>query len=294
MTTPSFSPWLALVIGNTRLHWGYFSQGKLTGCWHTAPLSVAAARQLVEHQFQAEAWQRITSAIDSPSTELADNFPQAPLQASDLWMASVVPEQTHLWQTVAKQGHVVARSQIPLQSLYPTCGIDRAMTLLGAGARVGWPCLVIDGGTALTFTAGIQQPDGSRQLYGGAILPGLRLQTEALQGKTALPNDLIPANAELANLNSLVPERWAMATSDAISSGLFYSLSATLIDYLTNWWQQFPSGHALLTGGDASWLHHALQQRTPEIASRVHIEHSLMFYGLQTYRSNLLRTIAES
>lgn len=51
-----------------------------------------------------------------------------------------------------------------------------------------WPVLVIDCGSALTFTAA----DASGRLAGGAILPGVRLQLAVLGSRTAqLPSDVV-------------------------------------------------------------------------------------------------------
>jgi len=44
----------------------------------------------------------------------------------------------------------------------------RALAVLGAGKKYGFPCLVIDAGTALTFTG----VDRDKKLVGGAIDPG--------------------------------------------------------------------------------------------------------------------------
>ena len=41
-------------------------------------------------------------------------------------------------------------------------GIDRALAGFGAGKQFGFPCLVIDAGTALTFTA----IDPQKQFFG--------------------------------------------------------------------------------------------------------------------------------
>lgn len=51
----------------------------------------------------------------------------------------------------------------------------------------GWPVMVVDCGSALTFTAG----DKEGKLGGGAILPGVRLQLAALGTRTAqLPSNV--------------------------------------------------------------------------------------------------------
>ena len=293
--------WLALIIGNTRLHWGYFYQESLVGSWHTPHLTEAIAAHLSQSRFQATAWQsnspHITPHIyawtDQITCSKMADFPESPVLLRDLWIASAVPDQAQLWKAQGNAVTIVMRSHIPITKLYDTLGIDRAITLLGAGTTTGWPCLVIDGGTALTFTAAKANNPDRGEFYGGAILPGLRLQREALSQKTSVLADFVKqgqpeASSSLKEEAEQRPERWAMDSIGAIASGLHYSLTATLLDYLQDWWQHFPQGNVLMTGGDATLLHQLLQQRTPEIASRVQVNSELMFYGMQAYRQNLL------
>ncbi|MEO1791774.1 MAG: pantothenate kinase [Cyanobacteria bacterium J06629_19] len=298
-TVTEQTPWIALVIGNTRLHWGYFEQSRLSAVWHTPHLTQPVIHQLRQTPMRPSIWQAIAEGSNvsdiSDQTESLSSS-KAVTSHLELWIASAVPAQSALWLTsdaVDRQqdrqkgsSHIstyqVERSHLPLTNIYNTLGIDRAINLLGAGRVTGWPVVVIDGGTALTFTAGTHDEEDQPRFYGGAILPGLRLQRESLAQKTAALEPHIP---ERENAESALPARWATETKGAIASGLTYSMTATLTDYLNDWWAQFPKGKAILTGGDATFLHQCLQQRTPEIASRVLINQDLMFYGLQTYRT---------
>ena len=293
--TPAY--WLALVIGNTRLHWGYFCREKFLGSWHTPHLTEAIATQLQQSNFRLEGWQAVTAWAEGYTPFELDLLPTEDIASSSIWVASVVLDQSDLWRGPARLAQFVERSQIPLSGLYPTLGIDRAINLLGAGDLEGWPVLVIDAGTAITFTAGVDSA-----IYGGAILPGLKSQQEALAQKTAVLARFMPAMNALSldslsldslSLDSLdaeadaeaaLPERWAGNTEGAIASGLTYGITATVIDYLQSWWQQFPTGKAVITGGDGPAIHHYLQQRTPEIASRVLLNSDLMFYGMRAYK----------
>ncbi len=290
--------WLALVIGNTRLHWGYFHQGSFLGNWHTPHLTSEIATRLQSSGFQTKGWQAEIDHIGQLTSSEQSALPAAALSLKNLWIASVVPAQQELWLAGEQSANVVERSHIPLFNLYPTLGIDRAINLLGAGTLEGWPALVIDAGTAITLTAGIDD-----FVYGGAILPGMRLQSEALAQKTAALGNYIPAldmpelDSQSLNSQSLdsplsevaLPNRWAMSTESAIASGLVYGITATVIDYLCAWWQQFPHGKAWLTGGDAPLLQHYIQQRTPALSARVRAEQNLMFYGMNAYRERLSR-----
>lgn len=307
-------PWLALVIGNTRLHWGYFYQESFLGGWHTPHLTEAIAAQLQQARFTAEAWECITEWETAYTDAERASLPRVPLGSADIWVASAVPAQAELWQQPHRMANIVVRSHIPLSDMYSTLGIDRAINLLGAGSTVGWPVLVIDAGTAITLTAGVDS-----SFDGGAILPGLRLQQAALAQKTASLSAFVSdAGADWEGRS--LPARWATDSVGAIASGLIYGITATVADYLADWWQQFPAGEVILTGGDAPQLHRylqkrysgrkeapkqkgfsqkgfsqknssqerAMQKRTPEIDSRVQVNRDLMFYGMQVYRKRLL------
>lgn len=138
--------WLGLMLGNSRRHWA-----KLCG------------------QTVLETWDEDNT---EPPPTLKDDLP--------LIVASVVCEPTQYWARFP-QVRVLTLADIPLNGMYSTLGIDRALAVLGAGTQYGWPILVIDAGTALTFTAA----DADQRLVGGAILPGLGLQRSSLAQKTA-------------------------------------------------------------------------------------------------------------
>lgn len=317
--------WLALVIGNTRLHWGLFQRQILIGVWHTPHLSAEKSQVIAQANFTAKAWQSIPG-LEMQTQSSQNAFPIVSPPPSQLWIASAVPEQTARWVNASQANaliatHTVERSRIPLAGLYPTLGIDRAINLLGTGSQLNWPVLVIDSGTALTFTAGISHK-GIGTVYGGAILPGIRLQAQSLgQGTAALAQAaelgstaLTSASHNPAEPNILLPERWANDTPGAISSGLAYGTTAILWDYLTDWWTKFPNGQAIMTGGDSTLLHALLRQKaqlpnselsseaprdqttkTPEINSRVlrkiqdiQVDNDLMFWGMRAYRNELI------
>lgn len=299
-TLPADS-WIALIVGNTRLHWGLFEQQTLISVSHTPHLASASNRV---------ARQTIGTLVGEKGA--CDRTPKS------LWIASVVPTQTALCLQAFTAGglacyeltcYEVERSHIPIHNLYATLGIDRAINLLGAQTQVGWPALVIDAGTALTFTAGYQAAGyqtasyqtadwhtnsaASTSLYGGAILPGLRLQATSLGIGTASLEAFTTQSQSLLHQAHL-PTRWANDTDGAIASGIVYGAIATITDTLADWWQRFPQGKGVLTGGDGPLLHRFLQQKTPELASRVSLNPDLMFYGLSRYRQTRLAAVSEA
>jgi type III pantothenate kinase len=251
------------MIGNSRLHWAWFVGATLQEAWDTNHLPNSAIKQLIQHGVSGI----LPEAIFPPqliSGQLSDTTNVLPL-----YLASVVPSQTILWQTYPAV-NVITLAQVPLLGVYPTLGIDRALALLGAGETFGYPVLVIDAGTALTFTGA----DAHRQLIGGAILPGLGLQLKSLtRGTAALPTTQLPTQ---------LPPRWAMQTASAIESGVIYTLLAGMRDFLEDWQSQFPDSRIALTGGDSLVLVSYLQSQFPEIARQLIRDPYLIFWGMRS------------
>lgn len=122
-------------------------------------------------------------------------------------------------------------------------GIDRLLGAFAARNRLRLPAVVIDAGSAVT----IDWINAEGHFCGGAILPGLGLQSRALaQGTEALPEIQWDAECPIR-----LPGR---NTSDAIRSGILAGLAAT-IDALIERYGRVEGGRsgrveAVLTGGD--------------------------------------------
>ncbi len=148
-------------------------------------------------------------------------------------------------------------------------GIDRALAIWGAAETYGYPCLVIDGGTALTFTG----VDAQRQLVGGAILPGLKTQFKSLQQATAaLPEITLPQS---------LPTRWALATDKAIASGVIYTVITGIHSFIVDWCQRFPQSRVVFTGGDAAILDRYLQNQFSQLPTSIIVDRDLVFWGIK-------------
>ncbi|MBF2065737.1 MAG: pantothenate kinase [Calothrix sp. C42_A2020_038] len=228
--------WLGLMIGNSRLHWGLFCRENFVYSWDSNYLSMP----------------------DLPC-------PVAP--TLPLFLASVVPSQTVMWQNLPNV-KIITLKDVPLQQIYPSLGIDRALAVLGAGVVLGFPVLVIDAGTALTFTGA----DNNRVLIGGGILPGLGMQMAMLETRTGqLPHVEIPQH---------LPSRWGLKTSEAIQSGVIYTLLAGIQDFVTAWLLDFPLSKVVITGGNSTLVYSYLKSLNPEIASRILVEGDLIFWGM--------------
>ncbi|WP_017652053.1 pantothenate kinase [Fortiea contorta] len=258
---------LALMVGNSRLHWALLINNTLDSTWDTDYQPESVIQRIAE-----------SSTVDDLPPEIFPPHHKREKQQQiikknssplPLLLASVVPTQTALWQTYPHI-RLITLDQIPLKRLYPTLGIDRALALWGAGKQWGFPILVIDAGTALTFTGA----DANQCLVGGAILPGLGLQFATLGQKTGqLP--------QIETHSVSLPPRFALNTSQAIQSGVIYTLVAGIKDFMTAWWELFPESNIAITGGDRHLIVNYLQEWDSAIATKLIIEPNLIFWGMQ-------------
>lgn len=253
--------WLGAIAGNTRLHWAVFTGERLLATWDGPHLQATATSRLAPLEAATQ------GAPDILQAAIAARLP--------LYWASVVAGQTQLLRQGDCPRQEITLERVPLQGLYPTLGIDRALALLGAGRQYGFPVLAIDSGTALTFTGA----DRDRTLVGGAILPGLTLQHQALaRGTSALPAIARPSD---------LPVRWGRGTSEAIASGILYGAIAAIVDFSRAWRQDYPESLPILTGGDSPLLFACLQRIAPELAAVCRLDPQLGWAGLLGVRALL-------
>jgi type III pantothenate kinase len=250
---------IGLSIGNSRYHWAWYLKTKLQSSWDTEYLTIVGVASPLENRFLESCPIDLQALVKQDRNEI-DRIP--------IYLISVVPTQTEIWQQLP-QVKKITLADIPLQNLYPTLGIDRALAVFGAGEMYGYPVLVIDGGTALTITG----VDDNRALVGGAILPGLRLQLRSLfTGTAALPEIILPKQ---------LPPRWSDNTPGSIASGILHTVSAGIGDFIQDWQQLFPESQIVLTGGDAELLTGYLQANLQiDIRNRVKCDRHLLFHGL--------------
>ena len=233
--------WLALMVGNSRWHWGQFLGTTLQQQWDV-PESVGF-------------------------TGMPTNF------EGTVVAASVVPNAIELLShsvRLAQPVRSLTLDNVPLLNLYPTLGIDRALGVFGAGITYGFPTIAIDAGTALTITVA----NGDRELAGGAILPGFGLQLRMLSEQTAgLPPVSVPSGA--------LPERFARSTTDAIRSGVGYTLAAGIREFVSSWRSVYPDTSVVLTGGDSVALWRHLNLIAPDLAGCMECDPNTIFWGMR-------------
>lgn len=248
--------WIALNIGNSRLHWAVFKNDQIQAKWDT-PHIVEKTEDLLPY-FPSN---RISHLINFTNQSKPRNDIDC-----ELWIASVVAKQFNYWSDYP-QLHSIQLQDVPIQQLYPTLGIDRALALWGAIQVYGSPVLVIDCGTALTFTGANE----NNQLVGGAIAPGVRLQFQALGNHTAA----LPTIEQVATL----PNRWATDTIHAIESGILHILLAGIRDFIADWYRQVGESTIVLTGGDAKLIAQFLD------LEQVTVDLDLVFWGMRSLRN---------
>jgi type III pantothenate kinase len=267
---------IALAIGNSRLHWGLFVGKTLEKTWDTEHINADAVSRLSEEEKAEYLVQIVMRSIEEISSQNLLCLPATPaffkpdtlsVVPLPLVLASVVTQQTAIWQSYPDV-RIITLDQLPIGGLYPTLGIDRALAVLGAGNQLGWPVLLIDAGTALTFTGA----DVNKYLVGGAILPGLGLQLSSLAKKTAaLPSVPLPQN---------LPHRWATDTAGAIQSGVVYATVAGVRDFIEDWRCLFPDSQIAVTGGDRTMLLKYLTASFPDTATPLIDAPEAIFWGI--------------
>ncbi len=112
--TEQDTDWIGLMIGNSRLHWGYFRGQTLLACLDTPHLREPLSNEFLQQIFPKLLTNKCNCA---------------------LIVASVVPSQRELWANYGNL-RIITLKDIPLLDLYATFGIDRALAVLGAGENV--------------------------------------------------------------------------------------------------------------------------------------------------------------
>ena len=125
-----------------------------------------------------------------------------------------------------------------------TLGADRIADACGAaGLHPGESCLVIDAGTCIT----VDFIDSKGVYHGGAIMPGLKMNLQALHTFTAkLP---------LIDLEGVEkPPVLGRSTEESILAGTIGATLLALAGYVALYKEKAPNLRVLLTGGDAKYL----------------------------------------
>lgn len=146
----------------------------------------------------------------------------------------------------------ITRADVPIQANvdHPDrVGIDRLIGAYGAKQLYGVPLVIIDAGTTVT----IDYVDNHGTFQGGAIMPGLMMQTTSLaRGTDALPDLQCQASC-CGETDEAAPGKNTIA---AIRLGVLSSVVGGVTRLIASYGN--PS-HVLVTGGDAACLSRAMK-----------------------------------
>ncbi len=156
--------------------------------------------------------------------------------------------------------------QVPLENKYRKplqVGQDRLVGAYAAKILYGYPAVIIDLGTAITFD--VVSESGAYE--GGMIIPGIRLSIESLFNKTAL----LPLIEDIKSPKQLIGK----STDESILSGIFNGYGAMCSGLITQLSAEFSKKpKVIVTGGH-------IQLMKKYIAKKITaIEPFLVFKGL--------------
>ncbi|MGI9249871.1 MAG: type III pantothenate kinase [Pseudohongiellaceae bacterium] len=120
-------------------------------------------------------------------------------------------------------------------------GTDRWLAMLSAFHRVGGPCVVVDGGTALTVD--VINAEGLHE--GGYILPGQAMMRGSLEANTRI---------RLADSRGSDDTALGISTAQAVNNGCLAAAVALIERVLMTFGDKVPV-NLLIAGGDGAALH---------------------------------------
>jgi len=165
------------------------------------------------------------------------------------------------------QSKVIGKNlKVPLKNNYRfprQVGQDRLVCAYAAKCLYGFPTIIVDFGTAITFDVISRQG----HYEGGIIVPGIRLSVESLYKKTAL----------LPNVSSIkIPKNLiGKDTQESILSGIFFgygSMCCGLIDSLAKKLKRKPK--VIVTGGHTHLMRKFIAKKITKI------DRDLVFKGM--------------
>jgi len=166
------------------------------------------------------------------------NFIEKEFVNSTCIVSCVVPAKQTLLSQLASSYFVSHQSKLTININIdrPTdLGADRIVNAEAAYAIYKQPVLIIDSGTALTFCF----VDGSGVYHGGAIFPGLKISSQALNDYTAQ----IPL-IYVEPMNSL----FGKTTEKAVQAGLFHGFKHLINGMIGQYKAQYPDIKVVGTG----------------------------------------------
>lgn len=130
---------------------------------------------------------------------------------------------------------------------YDTMGIDRCACLKGSSTMFGFPTLVIDGGSAITYTA----VDSDGNIMGGGISPGVKMRLKSMnEGTGALPD--IKTEDILRHIRKALDENKPLSTFSKKTEEAMVNTTlneiVTHLRHVIKLWSEKVGSHSVKTG----------------------------------------------
>ncbi|MBK3331920.1 type III pantothenate kinase [Persephonella atlantica] len=198
-------------------------------------------------------------------------------EIKDFVVSSVVPQvETKISKAVKRLSNknplIIGKDiYIPIKNNYKNpeeVGIDRLVNAYATIEEYGYPSVVIDFGTAITFD--VISVEGEYE--GGAIFPGIEASINALFSKTAK----LPA-VDLSQIKGVVGK----TTSQSIKSGIYYgylSLVEGMIDRINR--ETGYKNKVVITGGNGKLISEGI--KVPSIHDRYLTMKGILFIYMQS------------
>ncbi len=255
---------LAIDAGNTQTTIGLFQGSQLLSDWRLRTDRGHTADEL-EASLHALFALRGRSLRDVTAVVIASVVPSA-----NLAMTSFCQEHLNI------SPHYVRADSAPgmaIRTRFPDeVGADRIVNALAARELYGFPAVIVDFGTAITFDC----LDASGDYIGGIILPGMALAVDALAARTA----------KLPRVDLAQPPDKAIGddTVSAIRSGVLFGYGAMIEGLLARVKEEMspPEPTVIATGGMARLL-------PPYAPSIANIDQRLTLIGLRLYHHAVCR-----
>lgn len=184
------------------------------------------------------------------------------LPSNKILVSSVVPRLNPAFKEAYPSAQWLQHDAVPVRDVPSGMGIDRIIALYAANQLYGKKVMVVDMGTALTITCGI-----NNVFKGGIICPGRTLQRRALAKGT----NQLPLITSLSIPNTLLQSE----THPAIESGIHHLLILGIEQIIAKAITELGTPMMVVaTGGDSL----ALAQHIPAIKI---INPNLILQGIQ-------------
>jgi len=220
---------LAVNVGNTRVAIGVFVAGELKSVKRVAHAQSADWAGAI-----AQAWENIAEHENAAVVGASVN----PTVMESLEHAIVQVTATPVaWVGREIDLPIKVLTQQPRET-----GVDRVLNIAAAYEQMGKACVVVDAGSAIT----IDCCDATGAFLGGAILPGVEMQLDALHQRTAkLPR------VKFEHPKGSIGE----STEQAILHGVYHGIRGTVKELTEQYAMQLGAWPDIIcTGGDATVL----------------------------------------